>query len=248
MYCEGPRRRRATRHIVSGLLAVGLLSWLAAPAAATFHLMQIEQVIGGVCGQVGQQAIQLRMRSSFQNLVAGTRLVARDAAGNNPVILITFPGNVSNSAGGARILSTTSAFTAAGSGPTPDFTLTNPIPASYLLAGKLTFEDSFGGIYWGLAWGGAGYTGTNTGTLDNDADGNFNPPFGEPLDWTTGRALRFPGSSTAASTNNAADYVLTAAEATFTSNDGSTGSVAECLFGDGFETNGLHAWDFVSPP
>ena len=49
---------------------------LGAPAArASFHLMQIEQALGGVCGdtsaQAIAQAIQLRMRSGGQNLVSG---------------------------------------------------------------------------------------------------------------------------------------------------------------------------------
>ena len=39
-----------------------------APAHATFHFMQIEQVIGGVNGDSTAQAIQLRMRSAFPNL------------------------------------------------------------------------------------------------------------------------------------------------------------------------------------
>ncbi len=36
-------------------------------AHATFHFMQIEQVIGGVDGDTTKQAIQLRMRSLNQN-------------------------------------------------------------------------------------------------------------------------------------------------------------------------------------
>ena len=36
---------------------------LALPVQASFHLMQIEQVIGGVNGDTTAQAVQLRMRS-----------------------------------------------------------------------------------------------------------------------------------------------------------------------------------------
>jgi hypothetical protein len=39
-----------------------VLALAAAPAHATFHLMQVEQVIGGVGGYTSAQAIQLRMR------------------------------------------------------------------------------------------------------------------------------------------------------------------------------------------
>ena len=48
----------------------------ASPAAVSFHFMQIEQVIGGVNGDPSAQAIQLRMRTCFQNQVQQARLVA----------------------------------------------------------------------------------------------------------------------------------------------------------------------------
>ncbi len=58
---------------------ISLLAFLcgvfaAQPALASFHFMQIEQVIGGVNGDTSAQAIQLRMRSSFQQFVAGARM------------------------------------------------------------------------------------------------------------------------------------------------------------------------------
>ena len=68
---------------------------LALPAQATFHFMQIEQVIGGVNGDTTAQAVQLRMRFAGQTKVGGSQLVAYDAAGNNPITLLTFPDNVS---------------------------------------------------------------------------------------------------------------------------------------------------------
>ena len=43
---------------------------LRSQAHATFHLMQIEQVIGGVNGDTSAQAIQLRMRFAGQTQVA----------------------------------------------------------------------------------------------------------------------------------------------------------------------------------
>jgi len=227
------------------VLAVLLAPAAAAPAAASFHLMQIEQVAGGFCGIRDAQAIQLRMRSVGQNLTTGTVLIARDAAGNNPVTLLTLPGNMANAAAGARILLATPGFSVAG-GPTPDFTLANPIPASYLEAGKLTF--GFGAtVYWSLAWGGANYTGTNTGAIDNDADGNFNPPYGDVLPFAGDLGLRFTGTAGAQSTNNAADYALSASPATFTNNAGSSGAVGNCLFFDSFESGDVGGWSAVVP-
>src|SRR2546425_4086643 len=101
------------------VLATAVLTTLVArPAAASFHLMQIEQVIGGVNGSAKNiQAVQLRMRSAFQNLVSNGRLVVRDATGAGPVVLIAFPSNVANAAAGARVLAATSDFMSATTPP-----------------------------------------------------------------------------------------------------------------------------------
>ncbi|HKP04964.1 MAG TPA: hypothetical protein VJU77_16550 [Chthoniobacterales bacterium] len=193
---------------------------LAVPAHATFHFMQIEQVIGGVNGDTTAQAVQLRMRFAGQNLITGAQLVVVDAAGNNPVTLITFPSNVTSGAL-KRILIATSSFANYESTPiTTDFTMTNPIPASYLAAGRLRYEKG-GLVYWSVSWGGASYTGPNTGTIDNDMDGDFAPPFGGALPSTSTSALLFTGGSTM-STNNAADYSVTSGAATFTNNSGAS--------------------------
>jgi hypothetical protein len=210
-------------------LTLGTIA-LAQPAFASFHLMQIEQVIGGVNGDTSRQAIQLRMRFAGQNLVQQGQLVAWNAAGASPVVVLDIGAMVTNSAGGARIVIATSNFMP---GFTPDFVMTNPIPASYLAAGKLTFEtDGTPGssVWWGLAWGGASYTGTNTGnagaiSVANDLDGNFNPPFAGPLPSSNTQALQFTGASGNQSTTNAADYALTAGAAVFTKNNGTTTTV-----------------------
>ena len=199
-------------------VAAGCCVLTADPAWASFHLMQIEQVIGGVNADTSAQAIQLRMRSPGQNFVAGQRIIAVDAQGLNPVVLITIPGNVGNAAAGARVLLTTSAFTAmTDPATTPDFILTNAIPASYLPAGSITFEDNFT-AWWRLSWGGAGYTGPTNGSIFNDPNGNFGPPWAGPLPSSDLQALKFQGPSGAQSTNNAADYALTVMPAVFTNN------------------------------
>jgi hypothetical protein len=208
------------------LAAAALATFFVRPAGATFHLMQIERVIGGVDGSTAVQAVQLRMRASLQNLVSSARLVVRDAAGANPVLLIDFATNVSNSAAGDRVLVATSAFAGATSPSlTPDFILTNPIPASYLPAGTLTYEDNVGTILWRLSWGGASYTGLGTGALTNDANGDFSPPFAGPLPSSSGKALLFQSSASALSTTNASDYALTTGPASFTNNARASGTI-----------------------
>jgi len=218
----------------------------AAPVSASFHLMQIEQVTGSYCGDPNAQAIQLRMRSGGQNLVSGTTLVAYDSNGANPVTLLTFPGNAPSGSSGARILIATAAFDANAAAPAADFVLTTPIPASYLAAGRLAFQSG-PNAYWALAWGGPAYTGGNLGTLDNDADGNFNPPFASPLPPHGGETIFFPGASNAMSTNNAADYALSPDPAFWANNAGASAAADGCVFDDDFEGGNTSRWSLVQP-
>ncbi len=213
----------------AGLLAMGFFS--PSPSYAAFHLMQIEQVIGAVNGNKTAQAVQLRQRSGGQNLISGSRIRVFDATGSNPVVIVNFGSNVGNGAAGARILVCSSAFAAHTTpGASCDFIMENLIPASYLNAGSLVFE--FGStIYWRLSWGGAAYTGSGSVTT-NDSDGNANPPFGSALPTNCTMAVNFPGSFASLSTNNAADYVLTAGAATFRNNAGTAFAINPCT-GDG---------------
>ncbi len=201
-------------------LAAISASALTASAPAAFHIMQIEQVIGGINGNTSAQAIQLRMRSAGQNIVSQTRLRAWDSAGQNPVLLLNITDDVDNSNGGARILLTTPAFDSLMSsvpGYSTDFTLTTAIPEFYLTGGKITFEDDFGTIFWSLAFG--NYTGTNTGDFTNDPNGNFGPP-APALPTNSRQGIRFTGAASAASNTNALDYALTANPASLTNNNG----------------------------
>jgi hypothetical protein len=204
----------------SVVLACGLLS---APAAVAqtdvFHLMQIEQVIGGVNGDFSAQAIQLRMREPFQNLITGTRLVAYDATGSNPVTLITFDRNVTNGQRGDRILVASPHFIVMRTDPEaqPDFVMERFIPPAYLDAGRVTFEDDFQ-IYWSLAWGGENYTGSNMGSPENAPGGNFGPPWPNPMPSDSLRALQFQGPANAMSSGNVNDYRITTGAARFVNN------------------------------
>lgn len=217
----------------------------ASAASASFHLMQIEQVMAGACGDPQLQVIQLRMRALGQNLVSGKKLIAHDAAGANPVVVMTFPSNVTTSTAGSRILIASAA--AASALPNRDFVMTGLIPTSYLAAGKLTFEDEIGTVYWSIAWGGASYTGTNMGSMSNDADGNFSPAFASTLPGPGNSALVFTGAAAALSTNNAADYITTPGLPTFTNNAGTAALFPDCLFFNGFETGGTTGWTVVVP-
>jgi hypothetical protein len=107
----------------------------------------------------------------------------------------------------------------------PDFTIANLIPASYFAAGSLCWESNAGTIFWRLSWGGAAYTGPNTGARSNDSDGNFGPPFGSALPSSGVTALQFQGSTTARSTTNLADYLLTTGAVVFVNNAGASFTV-----------------------
>jgi len=190
-------------------------------AHANHHLMQIHQVIGGVDGETSAQAVQLRMRAAFQNLMQNGKLWAYDANGENPVLLIDFQDSVPNHGAGVTVLIASPDFgDFTDPAVQPDFVMTNLIPESYLDAGSLTFENNAGtAIWWRLSWGGDNYTGPTTGSATNDADGDFGVyPGVLPHDGV--EALLFQGGATARSTNNADDYDLTAGAAVFTNNAG----------------------------
>ena len=154
-----------------------------------------------------------------------SRIRAWDAAGANPIVLVDMATDVANSSAASRILITTPNFDNYVGGPpvVSDFTMV-PIPASYLAAGRITFETNNGAIiYWSLAWGGGGYTGSNAGNTANDADGGTSgPPFAGPLPSSTRSSLLINRLFNQTSTNNAANYGVIAGSATFTNNAGNS--------------------------
>lgn len=206
------------------LLPFAAVLALSSSAFASFHLMQVEQVIGAIDGNTSAQAVQLRMRAIDQDLVSLARVRVWDAAGANPVLILDITSDVLNSPAGARILLATPAFTTAVQAVTPafspDFTMANPIPASYLAAGKLTYENDSGTILWSIAWGGAKYTGSNTGSTLNDANGDFGAAFAQGLPTTDRRGVLFQGAAGALSTTNDADYALSPIPAKVFNNSG----------------------------
>ncbi|MCH7798730.1 MAG: hypothetical protein IID28_09855 [Planctomycetes bacterium] len=189
---------------------------------ASFHFMQIEQVIGGVDGDATAQAIQLRMRFQFQCFLGnGARLQAHDAAGLNPVVIALLDRDLPGCDTGDRVVVATARFLDLTDPPLhADFLMVAPIPESYLAAGSLTFENALGTeVYWRLSWGGIGYTGDTSGTVVNDADGEFGPPWPGPLPSAGTQALLFQNTAGAQSTANIDDYLLTPGAAVFTNND-----------------------------
>lgn len=225
------------RPLFSFLLIVIFAFLVVSPARASFHLMQIEQVIGGVDGDLTAQAIQLRMRAAGQNFVGSARIRVWDASGSNPVVVINFPTLVANGTTGARVLVTSAQFNSSTS-PTavPDFAMTSLIPSSYLAAGSMTFENNTGTqVWWRLSWGGGAYTGPTTGIGGpgaNDSDGNFGV-FPTALPSSSTQSLLFLGSATSPSTTNAVDYNITSGDAVFTNNAGASFTVQSTATGIG---------------
>lgn len=216
-----PSQSQRFFHASPGLIVLCAFS-IASPCPATFHFMQIEKVVGSVGGDVTAQAVQLRMRFSAQHIVSAGRLVARDAAGLNPVVIIDFDDDVPNDDAGGRILVVSEDLYRYTSPPVePDFFLTSPIPASYLAAGTLTFETDSGDlIVWRFSWGGDAYTGPTTGAFTNDLDGEFGPPIGGGINFSGAQAAVFTGPASALSSNNLADYSIQSADAVLTNNAG----------------------------
>ncbi len=214
-----------TRFACSLITLLGVLT-LKPAAYATFHLMQIEQIIGSVAGDTTAQAIQLRMRAAGENFVSGGKLVVFDAAGLNPITIVDPVTNVANGAVGDHVLIASATFPSHTTpAAVPDFTMANLIPASYFAAGSLCWESNAGTIFWRLSWGGAAYTGSNLGNTANDLDGNFGPPFGGAIPSSCASALQFQGSATDFSTNNAADYLLIGSPIVFFNNAGASFTV-----------------------
>jgi autotransporter-associated beta strand protein len=215
------------------LLALGL-AFVPRHALANFHVMEVEQIIGGVGGNTTAQAITLKTRTTTQNQVVGNAQIrVWDAAGANPVTISTFTGTDPNDASACKEILLATAGMAGKTQPavSPDFTMTNPIPQSYLAAGSLTFESTGGAVtWWRVSWGGASYTGATTvaaGT--NDVDGNTAPAFAGALPSTGVQALKFQPACGALSTNSAADYAVISGTVTLKKNSGATFNVADLL-------------------
>ncbi len=211
------------RSILCALIAVGCTLACERSTEASFIFMQIEQVVGGVNGDTSAQAIQLRMRFPGANNVEFARMRAWDAAGANPITLIDFTTSAPKGNIGDRILVTSPGFASyTDAAANSDFTLTNLIPASYLEAGRITYEGDDGTVYWLLSFGGTNYTGSTLGSSVNDPDGDFGPALSGSIPFGGLTAVAFQGGALDMSNSNFADYALTAGGAVFTNNEGTS--------------------------
>jgi hypothetical protein len=202
------------------LLLVVVASLATSAARATFHHMQIEQLILGVNGDNSAQAVQLRLREANEHHVGNSSLWVHDHLGFNKRALIDqFPGDVSNAAAGARVLIVTPTFRNYTSTQLQADFIMSPVPESYLSAGRITFENFLATLaFWSFAYGGDAYLGPTTGAMENDDDGDFGV-FSTALP-NTGVAAKFKGAAADISTNNAADYMLTTGPTVWTNNAG----------------------------
>ena len=218
------------RALFACLWTACLVALLPGHALAAFHLMEVEQVIGGVDGDPSAQAVQLKMRQAGQQFVSGNAMLwVRDAAGANPVLLSNFPAGPALTSGGCREILLATAAMQGHTSPALDVNgrdfLMNPIPQSYLAAGTLTFEDTVGTVYWRLSWGGAAYTGPDTvvasptGIAGNDNDGHSNPPYPGALPSTGAYGLQYTPACPTVSTTNVANYALTPGSMVLRAND-----------------------------
>ena len=195
-----------------------------------FYLVQIEQVIGGIGGDTSAQAVQLRLRANGILDLEWAKILAWDSAGENPITLIEFDESadtqIQNHLVGYRILiASPNLANHTGTRLSPDFTLANLIPESYLTAGRITYEDDFGTTHWSLSFGGDAYTGPTTGSGYNDDDGDFGPAYDGPLPSDGVQALLFQGDYDDLHTTNQDDYLITAGPAVFTNNSGASDEV-----------------------
>jgi len=94
---------RAPKAALFIALVLCLLALPAAPALATFHLMEIREVYPGSKANPDAQYVELQMRSGGQNLVGGHFVRTFDAAAE-PVATSTFPANVPNDANQSTLL------------------------------------------------------------------------------------------------------------------------------------------------
>jgi hypothetical protein len=84
-------------------LTLCFLALLAAPALATFHLMQIREVYPGSALNPDSEYVELQMWSGGQNMVGGHFARTFDATGA-PIATSTFPANVPNAANQSTLL------------------------------------------------------------------------------------------------------------------------------------------------
>lgn len=224
------RPRSVSRRALAGVLAM----LAATPASATFHLMQIERVVGGVGGDPAAHAIQLRMRSSHQGELEPSRLVSYDANGVNPIVLFDFVSSVPDDETGSTVL-VISEDMADHLDPEiePDFVMARAIPRDRLTAGSLTFETDDGTtIVARLSWGGSAYDGPDDVSSFNDDNDSAGAPLTGPLQTTGTRGYVIELAAGSRTSSNATDYTVLTRDVTLTNNAGESATIVQCAGAD----------------
>jgi hypothetical protein len=147
------------------LLATTGLCALCAPALASFHLVQINEVYSNADGTV--QYVELIALANNQTNLSATRIVARDETNGNETILFDFVESYAWS-NGQTLLVATPGFEAV-AGFAPDFVM----PANSLIFspdGRVLFRRNTAAAVDSIAYG--AYSAGN---------GNFGDPFPQPL-------------------------------------------------------------------
>jgi Calx-beta domain len=156
------------RRLINSILLVALVAGVAVvptPAAASEHLMYIDEVFGGVGYATDIDFIELRMYSGGQTDVAGTSVTIFDNSGAEiDEEQITNDSGITNGASGASILMATEAaedhFDMAA-----DFARNISLPPS----GRACFGPSDTSFYDCVSWG--NYTGASPQTPANNPEG-----------------------------------------------------------------------------
>jgi len=214
---------------LAALLGMALgLAVVARPAEASFHLMDISEVLVGFGGDCRIQAVELRMRSPGQTQVNGHDVFFRDA-NDGPLGSFRLTRNMANGASGAHILIGTAEF-AAISSVAPDFVMTEPFLRPQ--GGRVAFDAaSASSAADSVAYG--AYSGNNGG-------------HGLPaaaLSVASGLSLQ----RTAAGVNNAVTFALAAPTLTNNAEEEATLSspAPTCLLTDDFADDAN--WDIPEP-
>lgn len=134
-----PRSRRRLQ-LLAAILMTPALPLLAHPAWGAFHLNEINQILPAYDGDPTIQAVELKMLSGGENLVAGLSIKVYDASGVAVATLGTFASNLpaGQALAGRKILCATPNF-AATFGITPDLVI-NPGVAD--TTGQVSFESA----------------------------------------------------------------------------------------------------------
>jgi hypothetical protein len=152
---------RAPRPALLAVLTLALLALPAAPALATFHLVQVREIYPGSAANPDAEYVELQMYAGGQNLVGGHFVRVYDASGT-AVGTSTFPGNLANATTQSTMLLAT---------PQAEAEFGVVADASLTPAGKL--EPAGGAVCWEtldcVAWG--SFSGSLPSSTGNPAPG-----------------------------------------------------------------------------